>query len=327
MRICTISHSHIALRQQLFFREVAKQGHDVLMISPGQWRDLRTENQRTHYDSGGDFGLVTCRHMGGENIYTYHLLGAQALVEDFKPDWLYVQAEPGSVTSDQALQWKVDKRALFTWENIHLMGSNSLRSYDLIVCGNADAEALVKPHNRNTALMLQVGVDTDHFQARPDVLRNVKVAYIGRRTPEKGLPYLIKAWPTAYLLDWKDYKELPWWYSQVEVVVAYSQDIPQWREQAPNYVVLEALSCGCKAVVSTTAAMVGWLAGCPGVTFVEGHEQPDEHLDPVKVDALREGINLALGEQFSAQPEARDMVIERFSNVAVARKLLEVMGA
>ncbi|GAI61852.1 unnamed protein product [marine sediment metagenome] len=120
-----------------------------------------------------------------------------------------------------------------------------------MICGNPGAEALVKPWNPHTALMLQVGVDIDHFQARPDVSRNIEVAYIGRVTSEKGLPYLSRAWPTVKVLEWKDFKELPWWYSQIQVMVAYSQDVPWWREQAPNYVVLEALLCGCRAITSS----------------------------------------------------------------------------
>ena len=320
MRIATVSHSHIALRQQLFFKEVARQGHDVLMIGPGEWGQLRAKD---HTEDRFDFR--TCRHMMGESIYHYHLLGAKDLVDEFDPDWLYIQAEPGSSLAQEAVLWFGKKKALFTWENIKFEGLalEALPKYDLVICGNPEAEALVKLWNPRTALMLQVGVDTDHFQARPAVDRNIDVAYIGRVAPEKGLPYLQRAWPTVKTLDWKDFKELPWWYSQIQVIVAYSQDVPWWKEQAPNYVVLEALACGCKAVVSDTAAMSYWLNLCPRVIIVRGHEQPDDTLRMERVDWLRKGIKEAL--ELDIADFGRFRVVDKFSNPVVAKQLLEVL--
>lgn len=322
MRLCVIGHSMVAPRQQAFFQEVARQGHQVLVVAPGEWGTLRSQARQE--DS---FRLVTLRHLGGEGVYDYTLLGARETVEGFDPDWLYIQAEPGSDQEETCFTWNVKRKALFTWENISLKGGlMRLPEYDLVVCGNPDAEALVKPQNPRTALMLQVGVDTDHFQARPDVPRNIRVGYIGRRTPEKGLPYLLAAWPTAHLLDWKDYRELPWYYSQLELVVAYSQDVRNWREQAPNYVVLEALSCGCKVVISDTAAMEYWLLHCPGVLLSPGHIQMDDYLDPIKIRDLRASIQAALSPIFKGD-KGRQWVVERFSNPVVARKLLQALSA
>ena len=331
MKIATVSHSHIARRQQLFFEEVAKQGHQVLMISPGEWYGLRAKayNRLSWGSSNEILSFRTCKHIG-DNVYTYRLLGAKDLIEDFNPDWLYVQAEPGSVLAGEALSWKVDKRALFTWENLSIKGEGAfqLPKYDLVVCGNPDAVELVTSHNDKTALMLQVGVDTNHFQARPNVIRNIEVAYVGRPAPEKGLPYLTQAWPTVRVLEWKDFLDLPWWYSQIEVVVAFSQDTPLWREQAPNYVVLEALSCGCEAVISDTAAMKYWLEGCPGVVVVEGHRQGDNKFHIERIMRLKEGIFKALywlGNKRGVNERGRTWVINNFSNVAMAKRLLGVL--
>jgi len=320
MRLATISHSHIALRQQLFFREIASQGHEVLMIAPGEWYDYRAVDYKQD-----NFTFKTCRHIG-DNVYTYNLLGAKDLVEEFAPNWLYIQAEPGSFLAHEALSWDILNRAIFTWENIDIKGDGvqQLKKYDLVICGNPAAVELVTPHNDNTALMLQVGVDTNHFQARPNVIRNIEVAYIGRPAPEKGLPYLTRAWPTVRVLEWKDFLDLPWWYSQIQVLVAYSQDTLQWREQAPNYVVLEALSCGCAVVVSDTNSMKYWLEGCPKVVVVEGHKQGDNKFHIERVPRLKEGIFKAQ-YRFRLCGGGRQWVIDNFSNVAVVKKLLEVL--
>ena len=260
MRICTVSHSHIALRQQLFFKEVARQGHDVLMISPGMWFDYKVEPQEVTYPNG-KWQLKTCRHMN-DNIYEFTLLGAKELVSEFKPDWLYIQQEPGSTLAREGLTWKAKKRAIFTWENISIkgMGREDLKGYDLVICGNPEAEELAKVHNPHTALILQVGVDTDHFQARP-INRIIDVGYIGRPAPEKGIKYVVEAWPTVHILKWTEFRNLPWFYSQIKIVVCFSQDTFIWRVQAPNYVALEALSCGCKCIISDTAAMKYWIEG------------------------------------------------------------------
>ena len=319
IKLAIVGHSLIHPRQQAFFKEVSRQGAEVLMISPGQWGNLRTVASK-----GTGWELKTCRHMGGDNVYDYQLLGAEDIVKEFKPDWLYVQSEPGSFLANQAVLWEASRKALFTWENISIKGnSDILEYYDLIICGNPEAEALVKPYNDNTALLLQVGVDTDHFQARPDVPRDVRVAYIGRKTPEKGLPYLLQAWPTAMISNWVDYRELPWRYSQAQVVVGYSQDVPFWKEQAPNYTILESLSCRCRGVVSDTAAMAYWLKDCPAVVIVEGHEQPDGDLRANRVVALREGIQKALDMPIGE--EGRLWIKERFGSEVMARNLLEVL--
>ena len=327
MRLATVSHSHISLRQQLFFKELARQGHEILMLAPGQWHNLRTQDEDLQFPVVGDFQLRTCRHIGGDNIYTFQLLGAKDLIKDFEPEWLYIQQEPESMLAQESIGWAKElgcKFTLFTWQNIHFQGSYEvLKNSDLVICGNPEAEALVKPWNPHTALILQVGVDTDHFQARPNVARDIEVAYVGRVAPEKGLPYVQRAWPTVRILEWKDFLELPWWYSQIQVVVAYSQDVPWWKEQAPNYVVLEALSCGCKAVVSDTKAMSYWLKGCPSVVVVEGHDQPDDTLRMERVVALKSGIRYALESEI--RNEGRQWVIDRFSNPIVAKKLLEVL--
>lgn len=325
MKLATVSHSHVARRQQLFFEEVAKQGHEVLMIGPGEWGNLMARDYTLTFPDNY-FSFRTCRHMLGENVYTYHLLGARDLVVEFGPDWLYIQAEPESSLAQEAYSWGDFKKALFTWENIQFrpVGYTVLDNYDLVICGNPEAQDLVKPWNSSNYLMLQVGIDTDHFQARPGIPRDTEVGYIGRATPEKGLPYLSRAWPGVRILEFKDFRELPWWYSQIQVLVAYSQDMPWWKEQAPNYVVLEALSCGCKVVTSDTASMKYWLEGCPGVAVVNGHDQPDDTLQMERVDWLRTGIEVALqGEDINEK--GRQWVIDRFSNPIMAKELLEVL--
>jgi len=166
-------------------------------------------------------------------------------------------------------------RALFVWENQQAPTpeqEEELRHLDLLVCGNDEAARLHSAAPQWCCLP-QVGVDCDHFQARPDVPRRYDVAYIGRPVPEKGVEYLRSVWPTAVMAPWTDWLLLPWVLSQVKVVVAYSQDTPHWQEQAMPYVAVEAMASGCAVVTSQAGAIPWWIGGgytleCPGATLV-----------------------------------------------------------
>lgn len=341
MKIAVIGHSMVAWRQQQFFKHLAFLGHDVLLVGPGEWGPLRATAVETTYREPGHLGgpvrgtyqYHPCRHMG-EDIYSFKFLGVKEVLEGFQPDWVYFQQEPGSALVEDIFMschiwFKETKCALFTWENIALRPGSErhLQCCDLVICGNPAAEELVKPHlheKAQTHVMLQVGIDTDLFEKRPTMDRDINVGFIGRAVPEKGLPYLKDAWPTTYYAEWTPYLKLPWVMSQMKVLVAFSQDVPYWREQAPNYTVIEALSCGCNAVVSDTPAMKYWLEDCPGVTIVEGHKQQGSLLNPVRAHKLKSGISQRLmGFEENA---ARQYVIDRWGLDAMARELEELFA-
>lgn len=272
MKIAVLGHSLIHPRQQKFFQYIASLGHEVLAIAPGQWgtQRLKSYNQ-------GSFYLETCRHMGGDHHANYSFLGAIELLKTFKADWVYIQQEPYSKQAHDVVKAGLpSKLALFTWENIVTpvpggVGYEVLPACDLVVCGNDEAQRLVQPYARRTILALQVGVDTDHFTDRP-IKRETTVGFVGRIAEEKGVNKLAIAWPTAAFLAWKPYLKLPWWYNQIQVVVNYSQDTPQWREQAPPYTAVEAMCCGCAVIVSNAGSIPFWMkkyAGeCPGAIMV-----------------------------------------------------------
>ena len=315
MRIAVLGHSQIHVRQQMFFQQVAALGHDVLVIAPGQWNELRVKPYQK-----GRFKLETCRHLGG-NIGRFKLLGAFEFLRDFSPDWIYVQQEPGSELAQDSVFWKDKlntKLALFTWENLHApapIAQSVLQECDLVICGNDDAERLVKAFAPRTKIMLQVGVDTDHFQARPDVPRDTSVGFVGRPVDEKGITKLKLAWPTAKILPWWDWRQLPWAYSTVRVIVAYSQDTPYWREQAPPYVAVEAMACECAVVASDAGSIPFWLDGCSGASVVPQN-------DTLK---LRETIRIALDNWEARGKVGRSWVHEKMSSPIVAKELIRCL--
>lgn len=325
MKIVVAGHSMVATRQHMYFKVLAGLGHEVTLIGPGEWGNTRATWDQVDFPNGGSYKYIPCRHMA-EDLYTFRFLGAADQLDFIEPDWLYIQQEPGSTLAADALNWSAARRAIFTWENIDLKpgSAEQLPEYDLVICGNPAAVELVKPHNSRTELMLQVGVDTDHFQQREQMDRHINVGYVGRMTPEKGIPYLVQAWPTFQKADWTPFIQLPWVYSQIKTLIAFSQDIPYWREQAPNYVVLEALSCGCNVVISSTPAMKSWLDGYPGVYVAEGHKQQGVGLDLVRIRNLKEAIQMAT-ENFE-EGAGRQMIIDRFGSQNHANRLINMFS-
>jgi hypothetical protein len=336
----------VSIRQHMFFKGLAARGHQVFVIGPGEWGKLVAKPEVLNgLDLGANsredayYQYIPLRHIGSD-IYGFTFLGLAETLEKLSSpvplDWLYIQQEPGASLTYECIRWikylsPTTKIAIFTWENISLKGGmqgiRDVNAADLVICGNPDAEIIMQQviqdqKKTNTHLMLQVGINTDLFEARP-LERDVTVGYIGRKEPEKGLPYLAEAWPTVHLYDWTPYEKMPWPLSCLKVLVSFSQDVPFWKEQAPNYTVIEALSCGCNAVISNTAAMKFWLKECPGVTIVEGCKQTGAKLDPVRTANLRAGIIHAL-DNFEANI-ARQFIVDRWSIPAMAKELEGVL--
>ena len=268
-RLLVASHSNVHIRQQAWWRYVASLGHDVLVVTPGRWGDQVAQASRVE-GLPGSYELRPLSHIGGADQYGFTFLGLGDLMGDFQPDWCYVQQEPESALADQVVRQLRGRApsscrfALFSWENRKWSERretgffqcppgvrNLIQSCDLVVCGNGEAEEIMRDVGAPRTLVgLQVGVDTAHFTARPGVPRTVNVAYIGRETPEKGLPLLAQVWPTTERVPWTPWLRLPWEMSRCRVVVTFSLDRPQWREQAPNYVTCEAISAGAAVVTS-----------------------------------------------------------------------------
>lgn len=328
MKLAVVGHSLIHVRQVSFFKELARLGHDVLLLPPGEWGEQRARSVSTQPEGKGTFTIRTLRHFGGEDSYRFQFSGLRDALRDLSPDVLYVQQEPGSLVAAEAAEYDV-KKALFTWENLSSnytpYANQVLSKYDLVVCGNNDAESLVRESNKNTVVLPQVGVDTVHFQSRETILRDIAVAYIGRQVEVKGVDKLLLAWPTTRVLKWQPYERLPWWYSQCQIVVCFSQDTDRWREQAMPYVAVEAMCCGCAVVVSDAGSIPFWLLGgfadpCPNVAIV-----PQDQLGMLR-NSIGHFLSLTPECRLAAHLESRQWVEKYLGSKVIAERLTECLA-
>lgn len=322
MKLAVVGHSLIHIRQRRFFAHVARLGHDVLVVCPNRWAHLDCPRS-TESGPGWSYTVEPLPAPGQPDMYRFGLLGLAKALTDFHPDVVYVQQEVGATLTRQALDLAKElgaARALFVWENLQAPTPEQeelLRQLDLLVCGN-DAAAGLHSAAPTWCILPQVGVDVDHFQARPLILRTYDVMFVGRPVPEKGVEYLRTAWPTALMPPWRDWSELPWTLSQGRVVVTYSQDTPYWREQAMPYMAVEAMASGCAVVASQAGSIPWWLGGgytveCPGAILAP---QGD-------AEALREGIRQALARWEPMGQEGREWVVRHLSSSVIARALME----
>jgi len=332
-KLAVAGHSLIHPRQQNFFLEVARAlGDEVTLLSPMQWGGQKLASY--HKTAGTGTMSVWARPIWEtpHGTHTSVLDGFRLanFTEDIQnlhlgnEDWLYVQQEPESALAREVAFMPVKcKKALFTWENILEKATDALviGAYDMVMCGNDAAAQRMAPYAKSTAILPQVGVDTDHFAARP-LPREIQVAYVGRMAGEKGVKQLLDAWPNTRFLQWVEYSELPWYYSQAQVMVSFSQDTAQWREQAMPYVSCEAMACGGVAVVSDAGSIPYWHGGgfapiSPAVIVPQG-----------SVETLREAL-VALTRKTGVRErlarEGREWVETYLSSRVIARKLVEVL--
>lgn len=343
MRICVASHSLVAARQYWYWDYVARQPDmDVLKLAPAKWGvhsvpwgyavslnrdishflDLRYQPGSPHYNASGmDTPDMVRFQWPPEALF---------VVEEFKPDIIYLHQEPYCRSTHQLK--RIAKRlgckfAFSTWENIQPYDQMNpavrdlIRDSDLIVCATSEAENLIKPYNTKTLRLIQVPPSTEAFFPRLKPPTH-QIIFQGRQVPEKGSFTLKEAaekanvnvlWPQPDFAT--PYPDLPERYSKAMVNAAPSIDNPQWKEQHGSYVNLESLSCGLYVVTSDSSSIVESLQGCPGVYFTKQGDSTSlaEALLQAVNDYKTKGRNI----------DGRQWIIEHYGYETFTKTLLD----
>ncbi len=168
---------------------------------------------------------------GTHMTYVLDPVRLAAILRDFRPGWIHLEEEPHAFITAETLSLRgvfapQAMVSLFTWDNLdrprsspvralkHGLRAYSLRRAAAVVCGNREAEQLLRARTGYagiTAVLPQYGLDPrDHLPDRELALRQqlgladaVSVGYVGRLVPEKGIQFLFDALAQLTQYPWK----------------------------------------------------------------------------------------------------------------------------
>lgn len=307
MRICLISHSNCAKRQQDFGKVLSRYA-DVLMLCPTTWGTHKNESYRE-----GNFELFCeeVQNAGDMQHYYFSNLSFQK-VKEFAPDVIYQQNDVQCVQPKLSFEWAKLLRCRyvqFCWENIKKPTEEEkefLKQCDLVIAGNDEAADFYGAQY----ILPQVGIEIKNFI--PSDKKEIDVLFIGRMVPEKGVNHIREAYPLTVFLSDVPYEEVPKIMAKSKIFVSFPYDTPSWKEQWLSYCVVESLASGCIAIVSDSRSIKEYAIDSP-VDIV-----------PMKdVLKLREMIfyNLKNYDYLANKIEEGILFAKNFDNTVVAEKI------
>ncbi|HEX2173213.1 MAG TPA: glycosyltransferase family 4 protein [Dehalococcoidia bacterium] len=330
-----------AYRQKL--TELADIGVDLTLIAPPYWQ---FRDGRAPFEPGEDRGyrivLANAAFNGGHHVHFYP--GLPRLIAALRPDLLHLDEEPYDLVTYLGL--RAAERAgipamFFTWQNLDRRFPPPFGWIERYVlrraaggqAGNATAAAILrrKGLRGDLAVIPQFGVDPRVFQPagdRPAERRRggpapLRIGYLGRLVPEKGLWVLLEA-VAALPGDWTldiigsgplgaelaaaarnrgldarvrirppvGSQAVPDTLRQLDVLVLPSLTTSNWQEQFGR-VLIEAMACGL-AVVGSDSGEIPHVIGEAGRVVPEG--QPDA-LRSALADLMDPRLRCSLGER------------------------------
>lgn len=213
MRIAAISHSCAIDVNQQVYADLSKHADvELLLIAPQRWRSsLRGHvTCRVLPDLDGVARPLPVRLAGHIHFHWYFGLG-EALGR-FRPDVLFIDEEPYSVVTSQALAWRNRlgcKFVFYTKQNLFRrypppfswMQRRVMRSADHVIVVSADAERVLRAQGyEGEVSQWPLGVDLELLYPRDSTdllerlgLQRPIIGYMGRITVEKGVWDLLRA--------------------------------------------------------------------------------------------------------------------------------------
>lgn len=299
MRILRISHSGVVDDWRARERVARRAGHEVTSVTAVEW------------DEGGR--TVPLRPREGEDVHGVRTLGRHPalFVYDPRPLWrllgeawdvLDLHEEPFALATAEVLAIRALRRsrtpfALYSAQNIdkrypppfRWMERWSLRHASAVSVCNDEAGRIVTDKGlTGRAVTIGLGVDTRHFHPGDEQARTrhdlVRVGYVGRLEPHKGVDVLLQAIamnPRLRLsvagagslesqlhnraardeIDRRvdfvgpvETTDLPAFYRGLDVLAVPSLTTSTWIEQFGR-VAVEAMACGTPVVASDSGAL------------------------------------------------------------------------
>lgn len=285
----------------------------LTVVSPPFWRADDGGVQPLEETPRANWELVVTpmRLNGSFHLHNYPSLAA--IFRQQRPDLVHIDEEPFNLATYQAMRLarRTGAPALFTtWQNLYRaypppfawMERYNYRHAAYALVANQDAVTVLrrKGYQGPVAVFPQFGVDTDLFVPQPRTPRDrVRIGYVGRVKPEKGLDVLLRAFAPlagraellivgrgpaedelrqlARALDVAERvtfagtlasARVAGLMADLDILALPSRTLPNWTEQFGR-VLVEAMACEV-AVVGSSAGEIPNVIGDAGLVFPEG---------------------------------------------------------
>lgn len=312
-RVVLIGHTYTVKSNRDKIRRLAAcPDLEVHLIVPLEWRHQTAGLQRAGISGQeGGYTLHALPVFRSGNNKRFLFRGIIRLLKELQPDIIHLEEEPFNRVTLQIvllarLFLKNSRIILFTWENIYkkfkihyrLLEKYNITHADVIICGNREAREIMEKKGATARLVLmpQYGVDLEPYQKPKIGSRFVRVGYIGRMVPEKGVLLLVRAFlripgrakrlhligsgplfseipkaPFIRKTGWVDGSRIPGYLRRMDILVLPSYTIRNWKEQF-GHILIEAMAAGV-AVIGSDSAEIPHVIGNAGLVFRERDEE------------------------------------------------------
>ncbi|MCU0494327.1 MAG: glycosyltransferase family 4 protein [Chloroflexaceae bacterium] len=367
MKVIILSKAFVVGAYQRKLEELAQlPGVELLALVPPRWREPRVGTQKLERRFTAGYRLQTLPILlnGQHHTHFYPTLGW--IIARERPDILHVDEEAFNLATFLAVRAGVATGArccFFNWANMdrwypppfNLFERYVFRHAAHAIAGNREAASIIRRHGYSGPLSVlpQFGVDPELFSPQQHSVQapvsglpsSVRVGYIGRLVPEKGVLGLVEALaglPNHVQLLLVGDGELrplierraaalglsgrvairpavsstavPQVLHELDVLVLPSRTMPNWKEQFGR-ILVEAMSCGVP-VVGSASGEIPNVIGEGGLVFPEGD-----------VAALRAALAQLLadaGLRREIGQRGRARVLANYTQAAIARQTYDI---
>ena len=206
MRVLMLSKACLVGIYQSKLEAIAREGVDLLTLTPPSWRDERGKQrlERSH-TQGYELRAIPIRFNGSFHLHHYPTLWRE--MREFQPQIVHIDEEPYNLATWQALRLarRIGAKSLFfSWQNIQRRypppfsrGEGwTLRNADYALAGTDDAASVLraKGYRGRLAVIPQFGTSARLFRpADTRAERPFTIGFIGRLVPEKGVDLLLRS--------------------------------------------------------------------------------------------------------------------------------------
>lgn len=324
MKVLFVWHAAIEPEYRKLFVELSKEVEQLIVIAPSSW----TEGGRLQYlenkKNDLDYNLIPLSVIFRNKIRFHfypNFFKIISIAKTFKPDVLHLFEEPFSFVCSEFISiFKMfspnTKLIIESFENLDVVQRNifhyiqkfNLKNTDLLINIPQEGELIWRSRGfRGYIKKGNVGVDTKKFFKNYEFLKNkerLRIGYVGRVTPEKGLDTLIEAFLAlinggfnvelsvvgsgnedyinklknklnklilenkVFFEESLDSDNLASLYNKIDILVLPSLTILRWKEQFGR-VLIEAMACE-TVVAGSSSGEIPVVIGDAGVVFREG---------------------------------------------------------